>query len=879
TFEKSWRTTLGPAVHPIALTAPGIDKRELTSRIKLSVHWNLCAKVGVECKEHFAGAQTATQTRDWVVAYSEWTSCRDIIVHSEGLLDRDKWLWLLGCQKLVSANLWAFHSKNYELALDASIEALEAWIDYDNASEALSFRSYLNPTLWTMIYLWATSDCKEEALDPNVRSFLMNVLLHPRDAVPDSEVRTLKQQCKEFVINEWECVIWEVQKQYFYYFETEECLRWAREGNKFYKKKYPGKLDYVSKLNEAATLFMSGACEEVIEVCEKIRERLELKPWQANGTYVYPAERYCTVEYAFKVHQMLYICYRKMTLKPNHRTRVMIEQQNKASGECNSLLSQMESDGNLLPLRECLAQAWEHAVNNRQSYEAGSPDESLFSSAKSWAEILQESKNYSSLSQWEPRNFVRLDQLHHEKDREVMFVKQSPNMGNVNTTTPIVDYGRKAIECYVKALCQPTKHDDYWIAMQELYKDVYYMLQFHNFALWIRSHECTLGSTIDIEFPDRLQQLWNQSLMTEGSSADSMSQEILKQALVWAERRVGKAIYFQLAPNMLSTSAMDQLVEFDLKDDAAWNTLKSSRAACGPGTFVLEYFVSKTNDLQFVYVMTKEDKVFMQVLKINGLDSILSCLLKWSRETFSEHHNCEGAPINANLEWFYEVLISPVAHFLDDMKQEDKLIIVAPEVLSDVPFAALRKPNSPVGEGYLIQSHTISITPSLRMMQHCNEWLKKLDQKGILDAKPGTIVAVGNPANSKLPASGEEVNFIEKLFGEEYVKKLVESEATLAKVLEWAKYPSENGVKQVVFHIAAHGIGQDDCVKVKKGAIVLARPPSSSQQNDGRGPVSCYICLGELGRELGFINDSQARELRDMEEGMRKLLATFTPEE
>jgi len=84
-----------------------------------------------------------------------------------------------------------------------------------------------------------------------------------------------------------------------------------------------------------------------------------------------------------------------------------------------------------------------------------------------------------------------------------------------------------------------------------------------------------------------------------------MSQEILKQALVWAERRVGEAIYFQLAPNMLSTSAMDQLVEFDLKDDAAWNTLKSSRAVCGPGTFVLEYFVSKTNDLQFVYVMTK----------------------------------------------------------------------------------------------------------------------------------------------------------------------------------------------------------------------------------------------------------------------------------
>jgi hypothetical protein len=74
----------------------------------------------------------------------------------------------------------------------------------------------------------------------------------------------------------------------------------------------------------------------------------------------------------------------------------------------------------------------------------------------------------------------------------------------------------------------------------------------------------------------------------------------------------------------------------------------------------------------------------MQVLKINGVYSILSCLLKWSRETFSEHHNCVGVPIDASLEWFYEVLISPVAHFLDDMKQEDKLIIVAPEVCSSL---------------------------------------------------------------------------------------------------------------------------------------------------------------------------------------------------
>jgi hypothetical protein len=223
------------------------------------------------------------------------------------------------------------------------------------------------------------------------------------------------------------------------------------------------------------------------------------------------------------------------------------------------------------------------------------------------AEKLLESNYYSlwPLSQWQPRNLMKLVRLYHEKDRQVMFLRQAPNMANKREEACILDYGRRAAECYVKALVQHTKSDDYWIVVQGVYKDLYYMLQFHNFALWIENHGCTLGK-FGIQFPDRLQQLWNQSLMSEGESMESaVWQEIWRQSLVWAERRVGKTVYFQLAPNMLSSSAMDQLCEFDLKDDVAWNTLTTSRAACGPGTLILEYFVSKSNDLQFVYVMTK----------------------------------------------------------------------------------------------------------------------------------------------------------------------------------------------------------------------------------------------------------------------------------
>jgi len=159
------------------------------------------------------------------------------------------------------------------------------------------------------------------------------------------------------------------------------------------------------------------------------------------------------------------------------------------------------------------------------------------------------------------------------------------------------------------------------------------------------------------------------------------------------------------------------------------------------------------------------------------------------------------------------------------------------QILSVVPFAALRKPNSPSKEGYLVQSHTLSVTPSLRMLQHCNERWKELKQD-ILDSKPGTIVAVGDPACAdRLEATGEEVDFIEGRFGKEHVKKLVGAEATPSEVLKWAKYPSENRVKrvkQVIFHIAAHGSGADADRNIKQGAIFLARPASSCQVNYGK---------------------------------------------
>lgn len=324
---------------------------------------NLCAKVGVECKEHFARAQTATQTKDWVVACSESTSCRDIIVRSEGLLDRDDWLWLSGCHELVSANLWAFHSMNFGEALTAAIAAFKAWCQFQNMPKALDFQFHLLPTLWKMLYLWAsTSDCEEEALDPDVRKFLINVLLQRRDY----EVRTLKQQCKEFVVDESEFVIWEVQKLFFVYFKTEECLRWAHEGSKLYQKRYPGKLDYVSKFNEAHMLWMLGACEEASKVFEKLRDNLDSKPWKTKSTDDHPAAWYCNPQYDYLVHLLQCGCYHHMAIQSGRgkkETDKLNELVNKEKDEYESL--DMEFAGMFPHGDDLVREAFDYAAKNK----------------------------------------------------------------------------------------------------------------------------------------------------------------------------------------------------------------------------------------------------------------------------------------------------------------------------------------------------------------------------------------------------------------------------------------------------------------------------------------------------------------------------------
>lgn len=125
-------------------------------------------------------------------------------------------------------------------------------------------------------------------------------------------------------------------------------------------------------------------------------------------------------------------------------------------------------------------------------------------------------------------------------------------------------------------------------------------------------------------------------------------------------------------------------------------------------------------------------------------------------------------------------------------------------MLYRVPFALLRDKRT---QKYLFQQHPIAISPSLRVLQHCERRLNELDKSPL---KPdGCILAVGNAAYEKnrLPGTQKELEYLHSSFPGR-VKTLEQEEATRAKFLELVKEASrseENHVQFAFIHLGVHG--------------------------------------------------------------------------
>lgn len=156
------------------------------------------------------------------------------------------------------------------------------------------------------------------------------------------------------------------------------------------------------------------------------------------------------------------------------------------------------------------------------------------------------------------------------------------------------------------------------------------------------------------------------------------------------------------------------------------------------------------------------------------------------------------------------------------------------QLLTTVPFAALLNPDMPEN-AFMVQRHTIGLTPSFRVLNWCENRVKELQLVDLIPGK-GAVVAIGDPEYmprgkwDKLSKSADEVETLAKLFPAR-VAKLQGDEITPRDVLEWAKYPTERKQGQALFHIAAHG--NLDSEEFKQGALIFSKP--------GRGMVECYL--------------------------------------
>lgn len=151
------------------------------------------------------------------------------------------------------------------------------------------------------------------------------------------------------------------------------------------------------------------------------------------------------------------------------------------------------------------------------------------------------------------------------------------------------------------------------------------------------------------------------------------------------------------------------------------------------------------------------------------------------------------------------------------------------QVLTNVPFPILR--NSETGK-YLFENHTISFTPALWVLLHCDQRHKSL--RGSQTIAPS--VALGDPAYppkgriKRLPHTYHEVMSIPPFFTDGCVKILTGTEATAERLLSLAKLPIDT--VQGFVHVAAHGFVDKDH---KSGSLQLAYssieqdPPPSGQ--------------------------------------------------
>lgn len=148
-------------------------------------------------------------------------------------------------------------------------------------------------------------------------------------------------------------------------------------------------------------------------------------------------------------------------------------------------------------------------------------------------------------------------------------------------------------------------------------------------------------------------------------------------------------------------------------------------------------------------------------------------------------------------------------------------------MLYKVPFALLRDKKT---KKYLFECHTISIAPSLRVLEHCA--MRRRDLRRF-PLKQECILAVGNPTYAKdedlLPGTGTELMHLRECF-QGRLKKVEAHEATRANLLELVKDASLSEDRHVfaIMHLGVHGLWSENKLH-KTGSLRFAPPQKAGE--------------------------------------------------
>ncbi|CAK9871135.1 unnamed protein product [Sphagnum jensenii] len=256
-----------------------------------------------------------------------------------------------------------------------------------------------------------------------------------------------------------------------------------------------------------------------------------------------------------------------------------------------------------------------------------------------------------------------------------------------------------------------------------------------------------------------------------------------------------------------------------------FTSIKESRDVSGPGTVMLEFIKTDGEDKEkfIIYAVTQGGAVRMQLSDKPEED--LEILIKKLTDHMSQKPNSmlPEPELIQILEDLHEAFFAPIQLVLDDMEEHHKLVICANKILAGVPFAVLRNPKT---KKFLIESHTIVCTPSLRILKQCNQRLKTLQHLPLMEST-GAALVLGDPAFSsgelnRLEFSGVEADTIADILGHQNVRLLKGKSAVKNEVLDWAQLATASGKYQAVMHLATHGKGADD--NFIEGALEFANP-------------------------------------------------------